>query len=51
VPVAPNKRMQLAGASLLRSVGLCAAEESPQLMRGPLGSHTSLFLGVEICSF
>jgi hypothetical protein len=34
----PNKRMQLAGASGLRSVGLCVCvKKSPQLMRGPLG--------------
>jgi hypothetical protein len=35
----PNKRMQLAGASVLRNVGLRAIEKSPQLMRGPLGGH------------
>jgi hypothetical protein len=32
--------MQPAGASVLRNVGLCAAEKSPQLMRGPLGRTT-----------
>jgi hypothetical protein len=38
----PNKRMQLAGASLLRNLGLCPVEESPQLMRGPLGGRTTV---------
>jgi hypothetical protein len=32
----PNKRMQLAIASTLANVGLCAVKKSPQLMRGPL---------------
>jgi hypothetical protein len=42
VSMLPNKRMQLAGASILRNVGLREAEQSPQLMRGPLGSHDHL---------
>jgi len=29
--------MQLAGASVLRNVGLCTVEKSPRLMREPLG--------------
>src|SRR3954451_13857278 len=37
ITAAPNKRMQLPGASGLRNVGLCAAKALPQLMRGPLG--------------
>jgi hypothetical protein len=37
----PNKRMQLAGASVLKETYVCAeTEESPQLMRGPLGRST-----------
>jgi hypothetical protein len=36
-----NKRMQLAGALVLGNVGLCTVDQSPQLMRGPLGRRTS----------
>ena len=38
-----NKRMQLAGASGLRNVGLCRAKKSPQLMRDPLGGEDNLW--------
>ena len=34
--------MQLAGALGLRNVGLCPIEQSPQLMRGPLGGRTEI---------
>jgi hypothetical protein len=35
--------MELAGASVLRNVGLCAVEKSPQLTRDPLGRSNGGF--------